>query len=147
MSEARISPKAYLAVFLGLWSFTALTVAAAYVDLGPLSTPVAMAIAIVKALLVLAFFMHLKLSNRLVWIFASAGFLWLALLIGFTVVEVRTRGNDTIGGPFTHPAVFPSPSMGGSPLTPAAAGEDEPDAPSSTPGSLDRRQSPSHLPR
>ena len=102
MSAPNVSTRTYFRVFLGLWAFTALTVGAAYVDLGPLSAPVAMAIAVLKALLVLAFFMHLRASDRLVWLAAAAGFLWLGLLIGGTMVDVLTRGTHTIGGPFVQ---------------------------------------------
>ena len=83
--------RTYLAVFTALLVLTGLTVAAAFVDLGPVNTPVAMGIACLKAFLVLAWFMHLKVSHRLVWVFVGAGFVWLMLLIGFTVGEGFSR--------------------------------------------------------
>jgi cytochrome c oxidase subunit 4 len=97
MSLERRAVRGYLEVFFALWVLTALTVGAALLDLGALSTPVAFLIAGVKALLVLWFFMHLRYSNRLVWLFAGAGVVWLGLLIGGTVTEVETRGTHTIG--------------------------------------------------
>jgi cytochrome c oxidase subunit 4 len=91
--------RSYLMVFLALWALTALTVAAASLDLRALSTPFAFLVAGAKALLVLWFFMHLRSSHRLVWLFAGAGVVWLGLLIGGAVMEVETRGTHTVGGP------------------------------------------------
>jgi cytochrome c oxidase subunit 4 len=99
MSLESPAVRGYLKVFFALWTFTAMTVGAALLDLGALSTPVALLIAGVKALLVLWFFMHLRYSNRLVWLFAGAGIVWLGLLIGGTVLEIETRGTHTVGGP------------------------------------------------
>ena len=56
----------YFAVFLALMAGTALTVVAAYVDLGWANNAVALAIAITKATLVILFFMHVKENTRLI---------------------------------------------------------------------------------
>jgi cytochrome c oxidase subunit 4 len=40
---------------------------------------------------VILFFMHVKYSSRLVWIFVSVGFLWLALLIVGTLHDIVSR--------------------------------------------------------
>jgi cytochrome c oxidase subunit 4 len=92
MSQTTISPRAYFVVFVVLIVLTAVTVAVAYLDLGPLNTVAALAIAAVKALLVLLYFMHLRYSGRLVWLFAAAGFVFLALLIGLMLGDVVSRG-------------------------------------------------------
>ncbi len=47
---------------------------------GALNNLVAMAIAITKATLVVLFFMQVKYSSRLVWLWAATGFLWLILI-------------------------------------------------------------------
>jgi len=52
---------------------------------------VAMVIAVIKAAMVLMVFMHVRLSPRLVWVFATAAFLWLALMIGGTMNDYLTR--------------------------------------------------------
>ena len=81
----------YLAVFAALLVLTATTVAVAFVDLGPLNTPAALVIAVVKALLVIVYFMHLRWSPRLTWLVAGAAFLWLALLVGGLLVDYLSR--------------------------------------------------------
>jgi len=44
---------------------TAITVTVAFIDLGKLNFPVALAVAIPKATLVILFFVHVKYSSRL----------------------------------------------------------------------------------
>ena len=92
MTHSTVSIKVYFAVFAALILFTFITVAVAYQDLGALNTIVALTIAAVKALLVLMYFMHLRYSSRLTWIFAATGFVWLALIIGLTMSDVISRG-------------------------------------------------------
>jgi cytochrome c oxidase subunit 4 len=78
-------------VFAALLGLTAVTVAVAFVDLGALNTVVAMTIAVVKGLLVMLFFMHLRGSEKLVWLYAAAGFAWLAVLILLTMSDIVSR--------------------------------------------------------
>ena len=59
---------------LALLRLLALTVALSYVDLGPFNTAVSMLISIAKAALILLFFMHIKYSRPIIWLFAGAGF-------------------------------------------------------------------------
>ena len=82
----------YLLIFLALLLGTALTVGAAYVDMGPLNTPVALAIAVFKATLVVLFFMHVRYGSKLVWLFAGGGFLWLVILLVLTLSDYFSRG-------------------------------------------------------
>ena len=86
-----VSLKLYLGVLAILLVGTGLTVAAARVDLGGLNIVVAMSIAVVKAAFVVLYFMHLKYSHRLNWVFGAAAMLWLALLIGLTWTDVAAR--------------------------------------------------------
>ena len=67
------------------------TVGIAFVDLGYLNTFVAVSIAVLKATLVLLFFMHVKSSNRLIWVFASAGFIWFIIMVAFTMSDYVGR--------------------------------------------------------
>jgi cytochrome c oxidase subunit 4 len=78
-------------VFLGLIGLTALTTGVAYIDLGPFNTVAALVIAFAKMLLVVLFFMHVRHSGGLVRVVLLAGFFWLALLIGLTTSDYRTR--------------------------------------------------------
>jgi cytochrome c oxidase subunit 4 len=81
----------YFGIFFALMIGTALTVAASRVDLGMLNTPIAMAIAIVKATLVILFFMHVIHSTRLTWVVVIASFLWLGVLFVLTFADYLTR--------------------------------------------------------
>lgn len=92
MTEHTVSPRTYVLVFLTLLALLILTIAAAYIDLGPLRTPVALAIAVAKALLIILFFMHVRYSSRLTWAFVGAGFFWLLLLMVLTMSDFATRG-------------------------------------------------------
>ena len=92
MAHPIVSQKTYLMVFLGLAGLTILTTGAAFLDLGPFNTVVALVIAFSKMLLVVLFFMHVKQSSGLVRVVLLAGFFWMALLIGLTMSDYRTRG-------------------------------------------------------
>ncbi len=78
-------------IFAALLGLLALTVLVAYLDLGAWSPLVAMLIASVKALLVVLYFMHVRYNNRLTWVFAGAGFVWLALLLVLTMSDYLSR--------------------------------------------------------
>jgi len=86
-----VSPKIYLLVFGALMVGTAATVAAARVNLGELNIVVALTIAVVKAALVVLYFMHLRYSHRLNWVFGAAAIFWLVLLVGLTMADVIAR--------------------------------------------------------
>jgi cytochrome c oxidase subunit 4 len=75
-----VSPAVYLAVFVTLMVGTGLTVWAAQQDFGVLNTPVALAIAITKATLVILFFMHVKYSPRLMLLVVLSDYLMLGWL-------------------------------------------------------------------
>lgn len=85
------SLRTYFAVFTALLVLTAITVGVAYVDLGILNIPLALAIAGVKATLVVAFFMHLRFATPLTTAFVLCGFAWLIVLIVLTLGDVMTR--------------------------------------------------------
>ena len=83
----------YFAVFAALMVLTVLTVAVSRIDLGTgMNTLVAMSIAIVKALVVILWFMHVIHSPRLTWIVVISSFLWLAVLFVLTFSDYLTRG-------------------------------------------------------
>ena len=87
-----VSPRLYVTIFLALMVLTAVTVGAAFVDLGPFNTLVALLIACTKMMLVVLFFMHVRYSSRLTWAVVAGGFFWLALLLGMTLSDYLTRG-------------------------------------------------------
>lgn len=92
MSDHVESKGLYFAIFLALMVGTAITTAIAFVDLGVLNTPVALAIAVSKAMLVVLFFMHVRHSSTLTKVVVFGGTFWLALLIGVTMIDYISRG-------------------------------------------------------
>ena len=92
MSEYITPVRTYVVVFLALMVLTAITVAVAFLHLGPFNDIAAMAIAITKACLVVLYFMHVRQSSRLTKLVVIAGFLWLLFLFGFTMSDYLTRG-------------------------------------------------------
>lgn len=88
----RASIATYFAVFATLMVLTILTVWVSRIDLGGMNTVVAMAVAIVKASVVILWFMHVIHSPRLTWIVIIASFLWLAVLFVLTFSDYLTRG-------------------------------------------------------
>lgn len=81
----------YFGVFAALMMLTILTVAASRADLGWLNTPIALGIAVIKATLVILFFMHVIHSPRLTWVVVISSFLWLAVLFVLTLADYLTR--------------------------------------------------------
>ena len=92
-----VPTKIYYAIFATLMVLTGVTVAVAYVDLGPLNTVAALAIACFKALIVVLFFMHVKYSTRIVKLTVIAGLYWMGILLALTLSDYLTRGWGTFG--------------------------------------------------
>jgi len=80
-------------VFGGLIFLTILTVAVAYVPLGPLAVPVAIAIAAAKATLVVLFFMALKYDNPVNALTFTIGIIMVTVFITFTMFDTAFRGD------------------------------------------------------
>jgi cytochrome c oxidase subunit 4 len=83
--------RTYVHVFLVLIALTALTFALSFARLGAFEAPVALAIATVKALLVLFFFMHLVESKEPYWMFLLVGVVLMATLVVLMVTDVTRR--------------------------------------------------------
>ena len=92
MSEHVVSRKVYFAIFGALMLGTAITVWVANHDLGRWNVIVALSIAVVKATLVVLYFMHVRYSSKLTWVFVCAGIIWLIILFAFTLSDYLTRG-------------------------------------------------------
>jgi cytochrome c oxidase subunit 4 len=92
MKSEQPSAAGYLINGLALLAFLALTIAAAYINLGPLNTVAAMSISVVKAALIILFFMHVRQSKPILWIFVGAGFFWLAIMLALAMSDYATRG-------------------------------------------------------
>ena len=92
MTQHIDSVKTYTGIWAALLGLTALTTLVAHVDLGPFSVVVALAIAVVKTLLVALFFMHVRHSSKLTKLIVLGGMLWLAIMIVLTFSDIATRG-------------------------------------------------------
>ena len=91
MSLHVVSTKVYLAVFATLMVLTAVTVGAAFLDLGRLNTVVALGIATFKALIVVLYFMHVRYGSRLTQVMVASGVFWLVILLAITLSDYLTR--------------------------------------------------------
>jgi cytochrome c oxidase subunit 4 len=85
------SVKSYSLVTAALFALLVVTVGAAYVNLGAFNTTVAMSISLVKATLIVLFFMHVRRANPLIQLFVVAGFFWLCILLTLTLSDFLTR--------------------------------------------------------
>jgi cytochrome c oxidase subunit IV len=98
MSDHHIVPiRTYFIIFGLLMLGTYLTVQAAFLDLGMFNTPIALAIAITKATVVVLYFMHVKYSPRLTKLVVLGSVFWLAILLVMTLGDYATRVWRTFG--------------------------------------------------
>jgi cytochrome c oxidase subunit 4 len=96
---SHVAPKSQLfAVFAALMVLTVATVLVSRVDLGFFNLPVAMAVAVTKALLVILIFMEVKYSPKLVQVTAAAGFLFFGILIFYTMTDYLSRNFLGVAG-------------------------------------------------
>jgi cytochrome c oxidase subunit 4 len=84
-------------VFGALTFLMFLTVGVATIPLGPFNIVVALAIAITKAVLIMLFFMHVKYSSKLTWVFVVGAFIWLGLMVVLVSMDFASRGMQTYG--------------------------------------------------
>jgi cytochrome c oxidase subunit 4 len=83
----------YAGVFLALMAGTTLTVIAAFHDFPwQFNTVIALTIAVIKATLVVLYFMHVRYSSRLIWVIVASALFWLAILFALTFSDYWTRG-------------------------------------------------------
>jgi cytochrome c oxidase subunit 4 len=90
-----VSPKIYFAIFTALMVCTVLTVFAAEMDLNHIfpgmNIVVALAIATLKASLVVLFFMHGKYSSKRTQMVIICSMFWLAIMLFMTMSDYLTR--------------------------------------------------------
>jgi len=105
-----ISLKLLIAVFVALLVLTYLTVAAWWVDLGPLNIWIALGIAVLKAGLVALFFMHLIYDSLFNGIVLICALVFVALFIGVTLLDTVEYQPQRIEYEAPPSAVQPSPA-------------------------------------
>lgn len=86
-----VSPKTYLLIGGVLLCLTAATTAISYVELGVFNAVVAIAIAVLKASLVVLFFMHIKYSSKLTKLTVCSGLFTFLVLITLTMTDYLSR--------------------------------------------------------
>jgi cytochrome c oxidase subunit 4 len=90
-----IPQRIYFLVFVTLLLLTLVTVDVAFYDAGWLNLYIALTIATCKALLVVLYFMHVRYSPRLTWLFVGAGIFWLVIMLALTLSDYLTRSGTT----------------------------------------------------
>src|ERR1700694_2531792 len=71
---------------------TGLTVAPAFINLGPFNTIVALTIATIKATLVVLFFMHVKYTHeKMTPLVVASAIFWLFILLALSMADYTTR--------------------------------------------------------
>src|SRR6266566_7954891 len=97
MSEHIVPVRIYVLIFLALLTGTGLTVWAGTIDFpGPLNVIIALTIAVIKATLVVLYFMHVRYSSRLIWVVFASALFWLGILFVLTFSDYWSRGWLTI---------------------------------------------------
>ena len=91
-----MSVATYIVIFIALLVLLFISVGVAYVHSQTASvrtalTVVGFSIAGLKAILIMLYFMHVKFSSRLTWIFASGSFFFLLIMIWLTLNDYGTR--------------------------------------------------------
>ena len=81
----------YVIAWLALLALLGLGIASAFLPLGVTMPAIQFGIAATQAAIVFILFMRLKGPASLTWIFAAAGFFWLALLFGLSLTDYATR--------------------------------------------------------
>ena len=84
-------PKTYVSIWAALMALLLLTWGVAQVNLGAFNIVAALTIAVAKMLLVILFFMHVRHTSKLTWLFVAAGFIWLLIMMDLTLSDYLTR--------------------------------------------------------
>ena len=92
MSVHVVPIKTYFLIFVLLLVLTGVTIRVAFMDMGRGNTILALTIAMLKALLVVLYFMHVRYSPQLTRLVVVGGFFWLFILIAITMSDYLSRG-------------------------------------------------------
>ena len=93
------SVRTYVTIWAILTVMTFVTFYVAQIELGAWNIVIALLIAFFKMMLVVLFFMNVKAESPLTKLFAGAGFFWMVLLLGQTMLDYISR-NWMPGGKF-----------------------------------------------
>ncbi|ODS52152.1 MAG: hypothetical protein ABS36_18575 [Acidobacteria bacterium SCN 69-37] len=97
--HAPVTPvSTYVNIFVALLVLTGLTYVVATFDFGLLNTPIALAVAILKAALVIVYFMGVRYNTPLTKVVVISGFCWLLIMFGLTLNDYLTRAWIGVAG-------------------------------------------------
>src|SRR6188508_1230460 len=99
MSDAHshvVPPRVYVTIFLALMALTAVTTWVAFIDLGPLNVVIMLAIAGVKASLVVLWFMHARYESTLTRMTVVGAVFWLLVLIVISASDIFIRARPDL---------------------------------------------------
>ena len=89
--EHVVSTRIYLGVFAVLLLLTVLNVGASFLSLGAFNGAIALTIAVVEAVLMVLFFMHVRYSSRVLKLTIVAGVFTLAVLMTMSMSDYISR--------------------------------------------------------
>ncbi len=92
MTHAKTKNSTLVFTLISLFVLLGLTVAANKMEHGALATVIALLIASAKAVIVGLFFMDLRKSTSLTRLFATAGLLWIFIMLVLTMCDYVSRG-------------------------------------------------------
>lgn len=92
MSQPTVSARTYAFTLLTLLGLTLLTSLLALLDLGQFSFVAGVAIAVIKASLIAAIFMHALYDTKLIRVILAGGVIWFLIMISIILGDYLTRG-------------------------------------------------------
>jgi len=108
--------RTYLLVWAALLALTAVTVGVSYVDFGGWNLVISLLVAMTKATLVAAIFMHLAYGKKFNAVVFGLSLVFLVVMLAFTFADTKTRGiGDPIEG--LRPKDYAAPFVNGKPAT------------------------------
>jgi len=108
VSEHIVSPKIYIVIFASLMLGTGITVWAAFQNFHQFNIVIALAIATIKATLVVLYFMHARYSPKRTQLVIVCSIFWLAIMLALTLSDYNTRpyqpppGQGHLAAPTTY---------------------------------------------
>ena len=113
MKHEAVAVKVYVGVWLALCALTVTTWQVALLDLGEFNIVLAITIAVIKMLLVVIVFMHVRQADSLTRLFVGAGFLWMMILLGVTLTDYMSRSWMPAGQFYPSGPSVTAPMAGG----------------------------------
>lgn len=92
MAAPIVSKRTYLVTYLVLLALTLLTTLLGYLNMGPFSMVIAIAIATIQACFIAAFFMQALYESTRVRVVTAGGIVWFLIMTTLVLTDYITRG-------------------------------------------------------